>query len=90
MSTVFGVGDAGFLLDIPGRCTVESGAAPTAEEVEPWVETIIGLWDDPAWFVRWSKAARDRGQLWRPDHLRPIYREFFDNVFVQPGPPLVP
>ena len=84
------VGDGGFLLDIPDRCTVESRAAPTAEEVEPWVETIIRLWDDEAYYAQWSEAARQRGQFWHPDHLRPVYREFFENIFVQPAPPLVP
>jgi glycosyltransferase involved in cell wall biosynthesis len=84
------VGDGGFLFEIPGRCTAESRAAPTAEEVEPWVETIIRLWDNSAYFDKWSQAARRRGQLWHPDTLKPVYREFFENVFVQPAPPLVP
>ena len=84
------VGDAGFLFDIPSRCTLESNAMPTAEEVEPWVQTIIRLWDDAAFYAERSQAARQRGGPWCPDHLRPIYRAFFKNLFVQPGPPLVP
>ena len=84
------VGGAGFLFDIPSRCTAESSAVPTADEVEPWVETIIRLWDDQAFFEHWSQAARLRGQSWHPDHLQPIYRDFFENIFVQPGPPLIP
>ena len=36
----------GFLFDIPARYTPETRDLPTAEEVEPWVETIIRLWDD--------------------------------------------
>ncbi len=36
---------AGFLFDVPERYTPESRAAPTADEVEPWVETVIRLWD---------------------------------------------
>jgi len=84
------VGDAGFLFDLPSRCTLESNAAPTAEEVEPWVQTIMRLWDDAAFYADRSQAARQRGGLWCPDHLQPIYRAFFENLFVQPGPPLVP
>ena len=40
------IGDAGFLFDIPAKYTPETREVPTAEEVEPWVETIIRLWDD--------------------------------------------
>jgi glycosyltransferase involved in cell wall biosynthesis len=84
------VGEGGFLFEIPTRCTVESCVAPTAEEVEPWVETVIRLWDDKAYFEEWSQRARERARLWHPDRLKPVYREFFENVFVQPAPPLVP
>ena len=34
---------------------------PTATEVEPWVETIIRLWDDAA-FSRMSKAKKADGK----------------------------
>jgi glycosyltransferase involved in cell wall biosynthesis len=36
----------GFLFDIPEEYTPETTSVPTAEEVEPWVQTIIRLWDD--------------------------------------------
>ncbi len=84
------VGDAGFLFDIPAKYTAETREIPTAAEIEPWVETIIQLWDDGVFFADWSRAARARGECWHPDRLRPIYRAFFENIFVQPGPPLVP
>ncbi len=84
------IGDAGFLFDIPARYTRDTRDVPTAEEVEPWVETIIRLWDDAAEYERWSRAARDRAQQWHPDRLAPIYCEFFSSITHQPGPPLVP
>ena len=84
------VGDAGLLFDIPARCMPESREAPTAEEVQPWIEAILRLWDDRAWYDRWSQAGQARAQLWHPDRLAPIYREFFSTIFPQPGPPLVP
>ena len=52
------IGDAGFLLDIPAKYTPETRAMPGAEEVEPWAETIIRLWDDPTEYERCSRAAR--------------------------------
>jgi glycosyltransferase involved in cell wall biosynthesis len=84
------IGDAGFLFDIPVRYTPETRDVPTAEEVEPWVETIIRLWDDASFYDGWSRAARERAQQWHPDRLTPIYREFFGRLTHQPGPPLVP
>ena len=48
-----------------------------AEAVEPWVETIIRLWDDAAYYQRCSRAARERAQAWHSDRLAPLYREFF-------------
>jgi glycosyltransferase involved in cell wall biosynthesis len=84
------IGDAGFLFDIPARYTPETRDLPTAEEIEPWVETIIRLWDDAAEYERWSRAARERARQWHPDRLAPIYREFFGDLFPQPGPPLFP
>ncbi len=84
------IGEAGFLFDIPAKYTPETREVPAAEEVEPWVETIIRLWDDAAEYERWSRAARERAQQWHPDRLAPIYREFFSHLTHQPGPPLVP
>ncbi len=71
------VGDAGFLFEIPAKYTPETRDVPTAEEVEPWVETIIHLWDDAAEYKRRSNVARRRAQEWHPERLAPIYREFF-------------
>jgi glycosyltransferase involved in cell wall biosynthesis len=81
------IGDAGFLFDIPARYTPRTRDLPTASEVEPWVDTILRLWDDPA---EYERAARARAQRWHPDHLAPVYRDFFGSIAHQPGPPLVP
>ena len=44
------LGEGGIALSLPERLTPVSQILPTAEEVEPWVEAMIGLWDDPAWY----------------------------------------
>ncbi len=74
------IGDAGFLFDIPARYTSETRKVPMAEEVEPWVEAIIRLWDDAAYYEQCSRAARERAQAWHPDRLAPLYREFFFGI----------
>ena len=84
------VGDGGLLLDIPGRYTPETREIPAAEEVEPWVEAIIRLWDDAAEHQQWSCAARERAKRWHPDRLAGFYHEFVGNLTHQPGPPLLP
>jgi hypothetical protein len=84
------VGDGGLVLDIPSQYVVESRIMPTAEEVEPWVEAIVRLWDDEEEYRRWSRAARDRSRFWQPDRLAPIYRDFFNGLRPQPNPPLLP
>ena len=64
------IGSAGFLFDIPARYTSETRDVPKAEEIEPWVETIIRLWDDAAYYEHWSRAARERAQAWHPGASR--------------------
>jgi glycosyltransferase involved in cell wall biosynthesis len=70
----------GFLFDIPAKYTSETREVPSAEEVEPWVETIIRLWDDAAEYERSSNAVREHAQQWHPDRLAPIYRQFFSGL----------
>jgi glycosyltransferase involved in cell wall biosynthesis len=84
------LGDAGFLFDIPEQYTPQTQTVPSAREVEPWVEAIIRLWDDAAFYEQASRAARQEAQRWHPDRIAATYREFFSNLCHQPGPPLVP
>lgn len=43
-----GGADGVSVLPLPERLTAESHELPTAEEVRPWVDAIIRLWDRPA------------------------------------------
>jgi len=81
------LGDCGFLLPLPERLTPVTTIVPEAGEVEPWVETIIRLWDDRALYEQQSLAARQAAERWHPDRLRPLYAEFFQDVRLQTGPP---
>ncbi len=82
------VGEGGIVLDLPARCTPPTGELPTAEEVEPWVETIVRLWDDAAFYRLQSEKAIEWSQRWSPECLGPVYADFFRNVHPQPGPPI--
>ena len=84
------LGDAGFLFDVPARYTPESGMVLTTEEVEPWVETIIRLWDDAAFYGQWSDRARAAPSNGVPSVWPRCTGSFFGSLCHQPGPPLVP
>lgn len=44
------LGNCGFLFDIPEQYTAQSRQIPSAAEVQPWVQTIQKLWDDPCFY----------------------------------------
>jgi hypothetical protein len=83
------LGDGGIVLPLPKRLTPLTRTLPTAEEVEPWVEAIIRLWDGRAWYNALSARARNEAERWRPERLRPLYAEFFQGVQRQQAAPLV-
>lgn len=84
------IGDAASVIDIPARYTPETRDVPTAEEAAPWVETIIRLWDDAAYYEQCSRAARERARVWHPDRLAPLYRDFFSRLVRRTSAALVP
>jgi glycosyltransferase involved in cell wall biosynthesis len=84
------LGKGGFVFDISEQYTPETRIVPTAEEVEPWVATIIRLWDDAAFYEQASQAARQEARRWHPDRIAAVYRQFFSDLCHQPGPPILP
>jgi hypothetical protein len=58
------VGEGGLLFDIPARYTPETRDVPAAEEVEPWAEAILRLWDDEAFYRQQSTKARRQAERW--------------------------
>ena len=83
------VGAGGFLFPIPERCTVESGAVPTAEEVAPWVATLERLWDDPAWEAQQRARARAESARWDKDRLIDRYLDLYAGL-IPPGSATAP
>jgi hypothetical protein len=82
------LGESGIVLPLPDRLAPLSTIVPEADEVEPWVEAVIRLWDDRELYEKQSALARKEAQRWHPDRLLPLYAEFFRNVRFQPGVPL--
>lgn len=74
------VGQGGILLDIPPQYTPRSTVAPTAGEVEPWVDTVLRLWDDDAFYRAQAGKARHESQRWQLERIGPVVVHFFRNV----------
>jgi len=77
---------AGLLFDVPGHYTPESRLVPTPEEVAPWVDAIIRLWDDPKSFEDEQQRCRAATEAWRPERLGPHYEAFLAGVAGRAGP----
>lgn len=70
----------GFLLDLPAHYTPESPLAPTAEEMAPWVDLIIRLWDDKALYDSERQRCWAAAEEWRSFRLGDRYERFFATV----------
>ncbi|OAI51255.1 hypothetical protein AYO44_04980 [Planctomycetaceae bacterium SCGC AG-212-F19] len=68
---------AGFVFDVPPQYTPESAVIPTADEVAPWVKTIIRLWDDATFCEQEQLRCRAAAAAWHPDVLLPRFEAFF-------------
>jgi GT2 family glycosyltransferase/glycosyltransferase involved in cell wall biosynthesis len=72
--------EAGLLFEVPPQYTPDSRLVPTAEEVAPWVEAIIRLWDDPAFLEQERQRCRVAAEPWRSERLVPRFEDFFNRV----------
>ncbi len=69
--------EAGLVFDIPERYTPQTRVVPTPEEVAPWVETVVRLWDDAAFYQQQSRRCLGAAEAWRPERLGSQYDAFF-------------
>ena len=74
------LGEAGFVLTIPERCTPLSAVVPTAQEVAPWVAIIERLWDDAEFEDQHRTRALAEAKRWDPTELADQYEAFFLSV----------
>jgi len=86
-SLVETLAQAGFLFDVPAQYTPEARLVPTAEEVAPWVETIIRLWDDPTELEKERRRCHTAAEAWLPERLIPQYEELFTSIITSRGKP---
>ena len=72
--------ETGFLLEIPAKYTPESKKSPSAEEIRPWVETIVRLWDDEVFYKERQRAARMTAKAFRTEKILAQHDDFFRNL----------
>jgi glycosyltransferase involved in cell wall biosynthesis len=78
------VGNGGFVLPLPADYTPESRTLPTRDAVQPWIEVILKLCDDEAYYQAQSSRARAEAQLWRPEQIAEQCDAFFRTVRLRP------
>ncbi len=71
---------AGFLFDVPERYTPESRLVPSAEEVAPWIDTIVALWDDSPLYEAERRRCLAAAEEWRPEQLTTRHERFLSSV----------
>ena len=74
------LGEAGVLIPMPERLTQHTRELPTPEEVAPWIETVVELWDEPVRYSELSRRALEESRRWAPDVLEPQYIKFFEGL----------
>ena len=74
------LGRAGIVLPLPDRLTPTTRILPTADEVVPWIEAIIRLWDDPEHYAEHRRRALAESRRWAPEILEPQYVRFFNDL----------
>jgi glycosyltransferase involved in cell wall biosynthesis len=73
-------GAAGIVLPIPERLTPHTRELPTAEEVAPWVEAIIRLWDGAEFYREHQRRALLESCRWDSDVVEPRYVAVFEEM----------
>jgi hypothetical protein len=82
------LGQAGCLFDVPERYTPQSRIVPGADEVAPWVEAILRLWDDPAHYEQERRRCLAAAEAWKPERIAVLYDEYLSGVMgLRSGPP---
>jgi hypothetical protein len=79
---------AGLVLSIPGKYTAATRDLPTSEEVAPWCDAIVRLWDDEGFYDSRSSASLSAAKRWDYDDVLTKYDMFFRDLLPRSMPPL--
>ena len=71
---------SGVKFAIPANHTPQARAIPTAQEVAPWVDAIMSLWDEPQAHQRQRERSLAAAEAWKPERLAARYSEMFSKI----------
>jgi glycosyltransferase involved in cell wall biosynthesis len=71
---------AGFYLPIPPEITPGCSHPVEPEVVEPWIDLMVRLEGDAAFYREESERARAAGAIYLPENLAPRYVEYFRGI----------
>ncbi|MHB1559092.1 MAG: sulfotransferase [Isosphaeraceae bacterium] len=74
------LGNAGLIVSVPERLGPRTHELPTVSEVVPWLDAVIRLWDDGAWYAEQCRRSSSEARRWDPATARSRYVEFFNHV----------
>jgi hypothetical protein len=70
----------GMVLPLPGRVTEGLPVLMRADEMAPWIDTVLRLYDDPVFAAEQSQQALAAAACWTPEKLAPRYARFLAGV----------
>ncbi|MBR4750270.1 MAG: glycosyltransferase [Thermoguttaceae bacterium] len=69
--------DAAILLDIPKEYGPESKDIPPSKVAKPWIDAIVKLWDDEAFYEDARKRGLERAETWKLERVVDVYERLF-------------
>jgi len=74
---------AGFVFTLPESVTITDRVPVAAEIVQPWIETIIRLFDDETFYQSECDKAKKAAERFLPGVLSPQYANFFRKIIAR-------
>lgn len=71
---------AGRVLPLPGWLTPPMRDLPADEEMMPWVDAILELWDNASVFEAERRQALRAGARWASEKIEPLYLQLLSSV----------
>ncbi len=81
------LGGAGLVLPLPDRVTAGVPTVLKPAELAPWVNTVLRLYDDPAFAASRRSLALVAGQQWSAAKVAPAYARFLAGLAGRRRPP---
>jgi glycosyltransferase involved in cell wall biosynthesis len=74
------IGAGGRCLSLPQKLGPASSEAPSAAELEPWITTLLRLWDDPIEYANAARSATEASARWHSAVVVPIWEKFLSEL----------